>query len=67
MEIETIHEAWEHGLPPYLQHDLDAYKAHKYIILRLLVGKEVNSIYYENIVREKEGYNQRNYNYSAGD
>lgn len=19
-------EAWEHGLPPYLQHDLDAYK-----------------------------------------
>lgn len=28
---------------------------------------EVNSIYYENIVREKEGYPQRGYNYSAGD
>ena len=23
---EQIHEAWEHGLPAYLQHDLDAYK-----------------------------------------
>lgn len=23
---EQMHEAWEHGLPPYLQHDLDAYK-----------------------------------------
>ena len=23
---EEIHRAWEHGLPPYLQHDLDAYK-----------------------------------------
>lgn len=22
----TLHEAWEHGLPPYLQHDLDAFK-----------------------------------------
>ena len=28
---------------------------------------EVNAIYYENIVREKEGYPQRGYNYSAGD
>lgn len=28
---------------------------------------EVNSIYYENIVREKNGYPQRGYNYSAGD
>ena len=28
---------------------------------------EVNSIYYENIVREKEGYPQRGYNYSTGD
>lgn len=26
MNLDTIHEAWEHGLPPYLQHDLDAYK-----------------------------------------
>ena len=23
---DEIHSAWEHGLPPYLQHDLDAYK-----------------------------------------
>jgi hypothetical protein len=28
---------------------------------------EVNSIYYENIVREKKEYPQRGYNYSAGD
>ncbi|MBR3564952.1 MAG: hypothetical protein IKN91_01295 [Paludibacteraceae bacterium] len=28
---------------------------------------EINSIYYENIVREKEGYPLRDYNYSAGD
>ena len=28
---------------------------------------EVNSIYHENIVREKKGYPQRGYNYSAGD
>ena len=28
---------------------------------------EINSIYYENIVREKEGYPLRGYNYSAGD
>jgi len=29
METEEIiqrHRAWEHGLPAYLQHDLDAYK-----------------------------------------
>ena len=24
--ISKKHLAWEHGLPPYLQHDLDAYK-----------------------------------------
>jgi oligoendopeptidase F len=28
---------------------------------------ELNSIYYENIVREKKEYPQRGYNYSAGD
>jgi len=25
MNPNTIHSAWEVGLPPYLQHDLDAY------------------------------------------
>lgn len=28
---------------------------------------EVNSIFYENIVREKKEYPQRGYNYSTGD
>ena len=26
MTIDEIHSAWEVGLPPYLQHDLEAYK-----------------------------------------
>ena len=26
MSNEDRHKAWEHGLPAYLQHDLDAYK-----------------------------------------
>lgn len=25
-DVKEIHRAWEHGLPEYLQHDLDAYK-----------------------------------------
>ena len=28
---------------------------------------EMNSIYYENIVREEKGFPERGYNYSAGD